>query len=62
MLPGGIGRLVSVEVDIRPEPTSEERAAIIAALRALAAEADWDRVSPWWRQGLEESLDDDRPG
>jgi hypothetical protein len=49
-----------VEPEIRPEPSPEERAAILAALERLLAD---DSVPPayrsaWRDQGIRESLDD----
>ena len=44
-----------MEVEIRPEPTHEERAAIIAALESLA-EADAAGNGPWWKAGLRENV------
>jgi len=44
-----------VLVDIVPEPTSEERAAIEAALRSRAAQ-DGGRPGPWWEAGARESV------
>ena len=38
---------------IRPEPTPEERAAILAALEQAAEPA---QRGAWWRLGIEESL------
>lgn len=47
-----------MDVEISPEPTSEERAAIVAAVRQLleAEEADPGR---WWEAGLRENLEDE---
>jgi len=46
-----------MEVVIRPEPTPEERAAILAAL-AQEEPDDPDPRGAWWRLGVEESLTD----
>ena len=40
-------------VEIRPEPTPEEREAI---LRALSQLNGYEEPSPWWRAGVEESI------
>lgn len=40
---------------IRPEPTPEERAAILAALEQEQA-AEPDQRGAWWLLGIEESL------
>jgi len=42
-----------MELEIRPEPTPEEREAI---LRALAELAGRPRPSRWWLAGLRESV------
>jgi hypothetical protein len=46
-----------MEAVIRPEPTDEERAAILAAL-ALDQPDMPDPRGAWWRLGVEESLTD----
>ncbi len=48
-----------MEVEITPEPTPEEREALIAALeRLLEAQAEPEAYrSAWWRAGLEEDED-----
>jgi len=43
-----------MELDIRPDPPEDVRAAIETALR-LAAERDGAR-SAWWRAGLEDAV------
>ncbi len=43
------------ELVIVPEPTSEERAAIEAALRSPAAQGG-DRPNHWWEAGVRESV------
>jgi hypothetical protein len=46
------------EIEIAPEPSPEERAAIVAALEQL--EADEVRGGgAWWEAGLRESVDDE---
>ena len=40
-------------VEIRPEPTPEEREAILRALSQLNGH---EEPSPWWRAGVEESI------
>ena len=50
--------MTGVELDITPEPTPEERAAIGAALGSLLAR---EAVPPstWWRAGVTESVEGD---
>jgi hypothetical protein len=45
-------------IEITPEPTPEERAAIVAALERLRAE---DERTPgcWWEAGVRESVEDE---
>lgn len=45
------------ELEIVPEPSAEERAAVEAALRALAARRERDS-SPWWEAGVREGVGD----
>jgi len=45
-------------IEITPEPSPEERAAIVAALEELAA-AEAGGLGAWWEAGLRESVDDD---
>ena len=45
-------RLRSVEPEITPEPSADERAAILRALRELRRERP---ESHWWRAGLDEN-------
>jgi hypothetical protein len=47
-----------VNVEITPEPSPQERAAILAALEQLEAETAAD-PGPWWKAGLDESLEDE---
>jgi hypothetical protein len=46
------------DIEITPEPTPEERAAILAALEQLRAEEE-RRPGRWWQAGLRESLEDE---
>ena len=48
-----------MELEITPEPTPEERAAILQALAALAAADGRPPVSEWWRQGLRDAVLED---
>jgi hypothetical protein len=45
-----------VRLDIVPEPSSEEREAIIAALEK--AQAQPDHRDDWWRAGVVENLEE----
>jgi hypothetical protein len=47
---------VAVAVEITPEPSEEERQAILRALELERAEAD--EPTPWRRVGLEPTADD----
>ena len=48
-------------VEISPEPTPEEREALLRALAALNGDAD-DREPPaWWRAGILEAVGEE-PG
>jgi hypothetical protein len=51
-------RLKGVELEITPEPTPEERAAIVAALEQLQAEEEHG-PGAWWEAGLRESVEDE---
>lgn len=44
--------------DITPEPTPEERAAILAALEQVQAEEERG-PGHWWQAGLRENLEDE---
>ena len=45
-----------MEYEITPEPTPEERAALVAALDRLTEEpAEW--ASAWWRAGVRENVE-----
>jgi hypothetical protein len=46
-----------VQLDIVPEPSGEEREAIIAALEQARSHSD-DR-DDWWRAGVVENLEED---
>jgi len=46
------------EVEITPEPTPEEREAILAALEQLR-ELQADAPRRWWEEGLRENLEED---
>jgi hypothetical protein len=43
-------------IEITPEPTPEERAAILAALDRIRAEDERGRPGAWWEAGLRESV------
>ncbi len=47
-----------MNVEITPEPTPEERAAILAALERLRAE-EAQGPGAWWEAGVRENLDGD---
>jgi hypothetical protein len=53
-----------VLVEISPEPSDEERAAIVATVeRLIAEESERDERAPeWWASGVRESLDGDEEG
>jgi hypothetical protein len=44
-----------MEVEIRPEPTPDEREAIVRALAELGGHAD--QRSAWWDAGLHDAVD-----
>jgi hypothetical protein len=44
-----------MNVEITPDPTPEERAAIVAALEQLRAEEERG-LGPWWETGLRENV------
>lgn len=46
------------DIEITPEPTPEERAAILAALEQVEAD---DALGPgaWWEAGLRENVEDE---
>ena len=45
-----------MSLEISPEPSAAERAAIEAALAQLAAEDERSGSGAWWRAGLAENL------
>jgi len=45
-------------IEITPEPSTEERAAIVAALEQIEADQAC-APGPWWEAGLRESVFDD---
>ena len=47
-----------MNLEITPEPTREERAAILAALEQLRA-AEERGLGAWWEAGLRESVEDE---
>jgi hypothetical protein len=47
-----------VNLEWRPEPTSEEREALERALERALSEGS-DPRSPWWREGVQESVSPD---
>ena len=51
-----------MELEITPEPTPEERAAILAALAALAGRGRTQGPGAWWEAGLRENVEDDGNG
>ena len=47
-----------MDAEITPEPTPEERAAILAALERLRAEEERG-PGAWWEAGLRESVEEE---
>jgi hypothetical protein len=47
-----------MNVEISPEPTPEERAAIVAALEQLRSEEERG-PGRWWETGLRENVDEE---
>ena len=45
-----------MSLEITPEPTPEEREALVCAVAALDASA---AESPWWDAGVRESVEDE---
>ena len=45
-----------MEYEITPQPTPEERAALVAALDRLTEERA-ERGSAWWRAGIRENVE-----
>ena len=52
--------MTRVELEITPEPTPEERAAIEAALAQGSVEGA-DAANAWWRSGVLEAVEGDDP-
>ena len=52
-------RLNRVDVEIHPEPSAEERAAIEEAVAELLARAQGEPAGSWWRAGLLDAVEDD---
>jgi hypothetical protein len=51
-----------VKVEIRPEPSDGERAAIVTALERLLGDDSRVARSAWWEAGLREAVgDEDEP-
>ena len=48
-----------MEAEIKPDPTPEERAAILAALAGLLSDGPPAYRSAWRQLGVEENLDGD---
>jgi hypothetical protein len=48
-----------MNVEITPEPTPEERAAIVAAVEQLRAEEEERGPGGWWETGLRENVDEE---
>jgi hypothetical protein len=48
-----------VTIEITPEPTPEEREAILRALATLNGAADHGGSSAWWRAGILEAVDEE---
>jgi hypothetical protein len=48
-----------VTVEITPEPTPEEREALLRALATLTGGGDADRPSAWWHAGIIEAVDEE---
>jgi hypothetical protein len=53
-----------VRLEVRPEPSEEERAAIVLTVeRLLDADSAGDEHAPeWWAAGLREGLDGEEEG
>ena len=45
-----------MELEIRPKPTEEERAAIVEAVRRVLGEDPRAKIDPWWLGGLRDAL------
>jgi hypothetical protein len=48
-----------MELEIAPQPTPEERAAIERALRSIAASRGAQERGDWWQAGVRESVFDE---
>jgi len=46
-----------VNLEIEPEPTPDERAALIAAFERLLGEQERREPSAWWREGVREAVE-----
>jgi hypothetical protein len=49
--------LERVNLEIEPEPTPDERAALIAAFERLLGEQERREPSAWWREGVREGIE-----
>jgi hypothetical protein len=47
-----------VNLEIEPEPTSQERAALIAAFERLVGEQERREPNAWWRAGVREAVEE----
>jgi len=47
-----------VRLEIDPEPTPEERAALIGAFERLLGEQERRGPSAWWREGVREAVEE----
>jgi len=45
-----------MEFEIRPEPTEEERAAIVEAVQRVLGERPRAQIDPWWLGGVRDAL------
>jgi hypothetical protein len=50
-----------MELEITPEPTPQEREAILRALAVLAPPAAEPGPGAWWAEGLREALEGSEP-
>jgi len=51
-----------VTVEITPEPTPEEREAVLRALATLNGAVDRGGSSAWWRAGILEAVEEEPEG
>jgi hypothetical protein len=51
--------LERVNLEVDPEPTPQERAALVSALRRLVGEPVRADPGPWWRQGVREAVEEE---